>query len=40
MTGYWALGDGKCVSCPAGTYWDGTCCKESNGKFVPLTTYY
>lgn len=27
LPGYWPLAGGKCVDCPQGTSWDGTCCK-------------
>lgn len=40
MSGYWQLADGKCVSCSTGTYWDGTCCKATDGKYMPLTVAY
>jgi hypothetical protein len=38
IPGYWQLTDGRCITCPLNTAWDGTCCKQRGGQPIPLTT--
>ena len=37
LPGFWPLVDGRCITCPAGTIWGGTCCVVQPGVTLPIT---